>query len=292
MFDLCQCDVQDKETLAIFRNNLLRWQEILKGDDHHSIFYQLEDIIWNDSIYQSFNEARRISSEIKEFGNEIPDSIIVLLDQSYSNSQIMAIRRITDAHEWKPERAVYSIHSLMAEIKSRIDLFTRENYVCYDGLPFDGNGLEWPRDHDYHRRQAAFDKLAGTISQNRKREDRVSAENIDNISKEIKQAELIREYSNKYIAHAAAKNNRTGIDARLKDLTFHYLNESIKTIITAGKRLQLIIDCHLCTSLAVPQFDQFENWDKAIINKNGKEKLYAFWTKKAAYYDELDRMQP
>ena len=50
MIDICKCDVQDKESIAHFRYNILRWQEILAGKDLHSIYNQIQDLIWNWSM--------------------------------------------------------------------------------------------------------------------------------------------------------------------------------------------------------------------------------------------------
>ncbi len=43
--NLCDCDVDDKESLAIFRIKISNWQEILAGTDQHSIYNQIQDII-------------------------------------------------------------------------------------------------------------------------------------------------------------------------------------------------------------------------------------------------------
>ena len=65
MFDLWRADVQDKETLAIFRTKLLYLQKIFFGkgeeNDVHSIFNQYQELVWNDAVYRTYNEARRIS---------------------------------------------------------------------------------------------------------------------------------------------------------------------------------------------------------------------------------------
>ena len=36
--DICECDVEDKQNLALFRIKILEWQNILSGDDVHSIY--------------------------------------------------------------------------------------------------------------------------------------------------------------------------------------------------------------------------------------------------------------
>ncbi len=55
--DICECDVEDKQNLALFRIKILEWQNILSGDDVHSIYNQVQDLIWDDTVYRTFNKA-------------------------------------------------------------------------------------------------------------------------------------------------------------------------------------------------------------------------------------------
>lgn len=71
MKDICECDVRDKESLALFRSLMCKWQEVLAGEDRHSIFNQIQDLVWDDAVYRTFNEARRISIENRENGNQL-----------------------------------------------------------------------------------------------------------------------------------------------------------------------------------------------------------------------------
>ena len=289
MKNLCECDVEDKESLAVFRNKMRRWHQTLTGDDIHSIFNQIQDMIWNDTVYRTFNEARLLSEETNDPGTGLPGTIIELLDLSFLVSQTMAIRRLTDSHEWRPERSVYSLPSLVAEIKTSETLFTRENYVCYDGIPFEGEKLQHPQDKVHSSRNSIFDLLSCTDKDHRNRHDKINNKIFKEIQREISKADLIRTYTNKFVAHAAAPDNRRAIDPELKRLSLRFIEDSYKAIITVGKHLERLTGATLIVELAIPQFDQLNSWDKPPITSKDKEKLYFYWEKRAEIFEGWQR---
>ena len=164
----------DKESLAIFKVNIIKWQEMLTGNDQHSIYNQIQDIIWNDNVYRTFNEARRISAETNGSSTGLAGTLIELVDRMFVTHQSMAIRMLIDDYEWRPDRSVYSLPRLLKEIEQNKNLFTRENYICYDGLPFDGKNLSWKDELIYKDRQKKFDILSKKNESDRNREDNLS----------------------------------------------------------------------------------------------------------------------
>lgn len=280
MKDICECDVKDKESLAVFRYRIRRWHQILAGDDIHSIFNQIQDMIWNDTVYRTFNEARRLSEETNDPSTGLPGTVIELLDLSFLVSQVIAIRRLTDSHEWRPERSVHSLPSLVEEIKESKTLFTREHYVCWDGIPFEGGNLQYPEDLVHYSRNKIFDLLSGTNKDHRSRNDKINENVFKKIQCEISKTDIIRSYSNKFVAHAAAPDNRRKIEPELKRLSLQSIEESYKAIITVGKHLERLTGATLIVELPTPQYDQLDSWDKPPITSKDKERLYSYWNKR------------
>jgi hypothetical protein len=290
MKDICNCDVVDMEKLAIFRVNILKWQEILTGNDPHSIYNQIQEIIWDDNVYRTFNEARRISAETNDPSTGLAGTLIDLVDRMFVTHQSMAIRRLIDEHEWRPDRSVYSLPRLLKEIEQNKALFTRENYLCYDGLSFNGKGLTWQEELIYKDRQKKFDILSNTNETDRTREDKLSTNVFSKIKKLLNQAEKIRIYSNKFLAHAADPINRKKIDPLLKDITLQYFEDTYKKLITTGKYLERIVGKLLLTDFPTAQFDQLENWDKPMIISKDKKRLYDYWDKRSRMFDSWGRI--
>jgi hypothetical protein len=277
MKDICECDVRDKESLSLFRSLICKWQEVLAGEDRHSIFNQIKDLVWDDTVYRTFNEARQISIENRENGNQLPGTIIELIDKTFIVNQIMAIRRLSDQHAWSPERSVYSIPNLIKEIEQHLDFFTRENYLCYTGRPFCGNTLTYPEDMEHRGLNRDFDFLSGTKDDKRSRNDLLQEKIIEHMKEYIRETKTLRDYANKFFAHPVAPDNRRKIESKLKEITLNYIDSCYKSLIKVGKYLELIIQKVLVTEVATPQFDQLQYWEMPMINVDLKTQLYDFW---------------
>ena len=137
---------------------------------------------------------------------------------------ILAIRRLID-----PKKGVISLCRLVGDIKTNINLFTRENYVCFDGLPFDyaavqhkemlaraGEAFWWgdtwgPNAHGTSQMaHEQFDKLMGvSVGSRARREDRIPTSILTNTSG----ADELAKWSHSYLAHAAVPNKREEIGA-------------------------------------------------------------------------------
>ena len=135
---------------------------------------------------------------------------------------MLAIRRLLDR---RPD--VISLRRLLEDVSRWKGLFTREIYVCYDGLPYEPGdwqslpatvetqmfGIQAPGLSKYHRswvRHEAFDKLSGTEPDSRKRTDRIRDEICERIQSWIDNtpANRLVVLSHKFFAHAAAADSR------------------------------------------------------------------------------------
>ena len=291
MFDLCKADVQDKESLSIFRNKILDLQKIFiyGNDDIHSISNQYQEMIWNDTVYRTFNEARRISEITNSPNTGLPGTLIEMIDRNFFDTQAMAIRRLTDPHEFRPNRTVNSIPSIIEEIKSISGIFTRENYICYNGTPYDNSTLpEWPDQAKHEERNKQFDRIAVKFT-TRSRDDLLDIEILKKLEKELQDFDLIRAYTNKYVAHAAASGNRYKLIPELKKLTLQALEDSYRKIVAICKVLGDVLDVYFLAEIATPQFDQLENWNMPFVTKEDHLELYKYWESRREMFERWDR---
>ncbi|MCJ7793619.1 hypothetical protein MUP42_01660, partial [Candidatus Bathyarchaeota archaeon] len=286
MKDICNCDVEDKELLALFREKLKRWKTCLSDEkDCHSIENQLTNLFWDNSVYRTFNEARRLSKETNDPSTGLQGTIIDLLDRNFMDSQAIAIRRLTDVSSRNPDKEVYSLRRLIDEIRENANLYTRENYVCYDGISFD----EAPGDDHHVRysrcsRQTRYDYLSRKDRGSRSRDDKMSLTVFDAMKKEIeKDFEITKEvriYVNKWVAHAAATQNRKKHVQILDNISLHKLDECYQALMRIGNKIELLIDEFLLCSVATPVFDQLKNWDKPVVIEEDLKALREYWNKR------------
>lgn len=132
-----ECDVDDKDALAKYRAKRTDWLHMLVGDKQHSISTQISEMLWNDAVFRTVNEARRLA-RIGDYKSSARNfSIAHFMDQGWVAWQALAIRKLMEPAARQPEKQVISLRRVIDEITANRALITRENYVCHDGLPFD-----------------------------------------------------------------------------------------------------------------------------------------------------------
>ena len=280
MINICDCDVQDKEALAIFRAKRAIWNNWL-FEDSLSISNQITHMLWKDAIYRTFNEARRltINRESESLGFNGP--LLHLLDEGFLVSQVMAIRRLTDRNFYDPKKGVLSVPRLIDDMSANIDIFKRENYVSYDGSKYEGLSFEtdgidkwmpWKKKHEN------FDKLSKVSPQNRLRVDRVNKSVFIKLNKELKICENLRTYANKFIAHASDPIGRLKLTENQKKVTLDKLDQCYKAIIRVSSFIGVIVLYeHTLGRVPIPQYNHLENIEKPMVSQDDLENLHNYW---------------
>ena len=72
------------------------WIQHLCGDDRNSIFAQIYRMIWNAAVFEIINESRRVATVDSEGNKELNGMLHRFIDTCFFESQLMAIRRLTD----------------------------------------------------------------------------------------------------------------------------------------------------------------------------------------------------
>lgn len=283
MTNICDCDVQNKEALAIFRAKRANWNNWL-FEDSLSISNQIRYMLWKDAIFRTFNEARRMTINRESESLGFNGSLLHLLDEGFLVSQVMAIRRLTDRNFYDPKKGVLSVPRLIDDISSNIDIFTRENYVSYDGSKYEGLSIEtdgidkwipWKKKHEN------FDTLSNVSPQNRSRTDRVNKSVFIKLNKELKICENLRTYANKFIAHASDPIGRLKLTENQKKVTLNKLDQCYKTIIRVSSFIGVIVLYeHELGRVPTPQYNHLENIEKPMISQDDLENLHNYWHKR------------
>ncbi len=278
--DICACDVEDKEALAAFRGCRKRWYEWLFGDDQHSISKQITTIVWDDAIFRTLNEARRLSVEHPSSEKGFNADLLDLLDRSFVASQVMALRRLTDPGFHDPKKGVISLARLLAEIEVNSHLLTREHYICFDGTPFD-RPLDEPdqlrtlmREH-MHR---TFDLLSRKPATSRSRKDVVQMSLLREVSKTLEVCGDFREYANKFIAHAAAPSTTRQRVREETRITLDKFDLAYRAVVRAASFVGIgILFERSLGDVPTPQYDHLENLDKPMALPDDVDRLAEFW---------------
>jgi len=277
------CNVHDTLSLEKLQPLLRRWKIMLAGDDPHSVEQQMLTLAWDNAVYRCYNESLRIADRAKI---DTASTLADFIHRAFFAKQVMSIRRLLDYRRKKPGWEVYSIRTINSELKEHIDLFTRENYVCYDGTIYEASdhSNDWRQKLISDGRHLVFDTLSVAHGRTRSRNDSIAIELLNNMEVYLNKDELLRKYANKYLAHAAAPPTRQFFDPELSRITLNYIQRMYRILIWACKLLGKITDQLVLTEVAVPDYDQFTGWTNAILSDHSKSMMTKYWKKRANYF--------
>jgi hypothetical protein len=294
-YSLAQCDVpiERRSQLESYRSHRRRWISWLDTDEHHAIWTTLSQMVWTDVSFWTFRELAEGHEKTGEKTCLHNPLIVEQIVYGHVARQVLAIRRLMDKTS-----GVISLRRLITDLRSNWALFTRENYVCHDGLPYDyeavtlkefkeraGKGAFWaattgPGAHGTSRMaHEQFDRLAGNDPAKRTREDRLPRSLLETIEGwlEGSGAEVLAAYSHDYLAHAGGPNRRKQITDGL--VAADKISEAIRTLVRATEAVSayvLYAGGRLNGLVPVAQFDQFEHLDQPAVQRR-RNHPGAFW---------------
>lgn len=314
-YSIEQCDIQDKEKGEEFREKRLEWINWLEKDIN-SIFRQITSMVWDYALFRIVNKLREWASKQPDENVSFNNSVLRLFDVGFVTTQAVAIRRLIDKR-----KDVISLYALLEDIEKNIDLLTRENYVCYDGLPYDYESVRqeevgklifkkgvsgvrfvanegpegWAPSERTHK---YFDELSGVNPKKQKREkdDQVKIDILKFLEKQInecKEIKNITRYVNKFIAHSATPESRAGLTQEQMEITLNQLEICYKTIWQVAGYIssQLLFESGI-SGLPTPQFDHLENLDKSWATPAILKKAHEEWRKIEEEIEEWDTDLP
>ena len=301
-FSIPQCDIppERRAALASYRAKRSTWLSWLDNDEHHAIWDTISAMVWTDVSFRALTQFA-IDDETSCLGNPL---VAEQLINGHVATQVLAIRRLVDKRS-----DVISLRRLVKELRRNFNFFTRENYVCHDGLPYDyeatqmkemiaraGSGAFWgdtTGPNAYGTSQMAhnqFDKLTGIDPTKRSREDRLPVALLNTIERWLNDsgADDLAEWSHAYLAHAGDPVNRQRIAALL--VTTNKITQAIKSLARVTEAISanlLFAGGRMHSLMPTAQFDQFENLENPILRADAKDNAYQIWDKLSDERDEF-----
>ena len=247
-YTIAQCDVSPDKRAALesFRDKRRVWLSWIDADEHHAIWQVLSSMVWSDASFKTLTHFA-IDDEDSALNNSL---LAEALLAGHVANQVLAIRRLMDDRS----ADIISLRRLVKDLRRNFQLFTRENYVCFDGLPYDheavqreemqrmvGKGAFWgetsgPGAHGTSRMaHEQFDRLAAIDPAKRRREDQLPVSLLVTIEEWINKsdADELAQRSHAYLAHAGGPKARKRI-AELK-VTTGKITNAIKALARAAE---------------------------------------------------------
>ncbi len=291
-YTIDECDVSDKKSLEKFRDKHSEWMRWFGVDDENTIANQIYSMMWGDAAYRSLVEAYRFSLKDDPTAHE-NEMLSGLLYDGYLANQMLSITKLIDK-----DNRVISLGCLFDEIKANRHLFTRENFVSHDGLPYDYAKEEqksWERlvaenkpgevvsgpmpPYEISKSMhIAFDQISGIAPENRCRKDLIVDDIFENIERLFGDSAFgkIKTYRNKFIGHAASQKSRRKIQYPHHD----DLSRAHKAILNITRKVaEILPGAGIGNPVPIAQYDVFENLDKPLIPCAKMKEMREWWSK-------------
>lgn len=317
-FTVEDCDVVDKAGLAVYRAKRSEWLDLLNGTDDHAVWRQISAMLWNDAVFRMANESRRLSRKAGYPSSARNWSFAQFMDQGFVATQTLSIRKLMEKASKNPARQVVSLRRVLDDIKAHRHLFTRENYVAHDGLPYDpapikqahfdrmisrGSGVHrewidttgpraWSMSEQAHEK---FDQLSGVTSENRSRADRIRERVFEDVEAMLTESgwESIAEFGNKFVAHAADAHSRNTLLDGQNGFSLDTLAKCHRGICRAVAAIEgpiLWEGSH--GMMAIPQFNHLDNLSDPWLSPDDVEALSAFWDRHVETVEKWSEADP
>jgi hypothetical protein len=203
---------------------------------------------------------------------------------------------------------IISLRKLVKDVRRNFKIFTRENYVSFDGLPYDYAAVErqemmrhagerffWgetsgPKAHGTSRMaHEQFDKLTGISPADRRRDDSLSLSILTTIEGWLTEsgADELAKWSHNYLAHAGGPESRSRI-AELS-VTAQKIAHAIRMLARVTEAISayvLFAGGRSTALMPTAQYDVFEKLDQPVMPPDGKKDAVANWDTLAAECDQ------
>jgi hypothetical protein len=260
--------------------------------------------MWNDAAYRSLNEARRFASDEDPSASR-NGMLGEFLDRGYLSTQVLDICKITDNSPLSGPKAVISLRRLIDDMAENRHLLTRENFVSFDGLPYDYGAArdayyssltpqEMLKPHWVPMKgpqgwgmseivQGAFDQLSGVERSHRRRDDIMSEKVFKTLSSWLDAPifDTLRTHRNKYIGHAADAVSRQVQPLSRLGISLNEISEAQRIVIRVANGIGSTVLYHhgIGSPVPTPQFDVFENLNLPLVPEKYMQELSEWWDK-------------
>lgn len=265
------CDVLDKKSIKKFQAVYAELKPYYADDSENSVRTTIQSIAWYDSIYRTFNQGLKWTWKNKKQEN-LPGTIIEYMHIGYLNHVLINLRKLYEPKRRGP-RQVNSLPTIIKKIAAHIGLFTRENYVCYDGSPY-----EISNNAKVDLRHKVFDNLCGIKSiAERNRNNKLQKKIIDKLSEKVRLNKYIDIYVNQFMAHASSNKSEDEMKKAFSSVTLMKIQSQTRNAIWAINQIGKILDELIVTEVPSPQFDPMKNWENSIFDSRSKSALKNYW---------------
>ena len=299
----------------LFKEKFEEWENMLLGEDKHSIRNQIYDMIRDSAVFQCINESRKYAAKDDKGDIKQNKMIHYFINQSFFKTQMLSIRKLVDKDfnrvQQNKQCTVYSLYNLIEDMKKNSALLTRKNILAAHNLPYDYEKAmaDFDKNTDYTQgavivpREIGFskqiheqiDSMVGITADKRSPDDLLPDNILKQFDDKLASIKELCRYVNKYIAHSATPRSRIEIPDEIDGALGKVLNAHkiiCETASFIGNNLLFYVFGDFLSISRYGRFDQFdlfEYLDEPIASKETIEKLKEFWEKYRTETEQWNR---
>lgn len=212
------------QRLKLQTERIERWREAF-CDDTTGIHKMVQDLLWNYAAFQTTAQIVRLANELQDGEYPINQMLFNLIREGYWTSLTLGTRRLLDKGPLKGSKGVYSIRSVVKDVKACHHRLNREKYVeMVHHTEYDTqnllremdkelaatNGPVWgnPEIMKSNYAHQCFDELSGVAPPDRSRDDLIDLVIFDKIEARLVALESITDHVDTHVAHAGNMESR------------------------------------------------------------------------------------
>jgi hypothetical protein len=277
-------------------------------------------ICWNIATYEAIRASWR--TELAEDGDTLNVSPLLFhfITNDFAKGLCVDLRKLTEVGEIeKPlkneeDRSVYTLASLIADIKKYRKDLTRKRLFAARGVQYDLEDVQ-RRYREYQNQMlrsgqttfgvprdlwdivpinlhSTWDRLCGVSSGNRSAEDQISEAQLSFLEEGIASAHDAVEYIvNKHFVHAATRESMERAEVKKKQITISELQD---LVVRCGRLLNSLF--HILEGARMPflahaTWDKWEMWGKGWSppDHQGLEAAWRAWGERVEQLEPLFR---
>lgn len=290
-YGLEECDVPEvrRAALSEYRTFRRKCLEYIRGPIDNSVMNQVHDLAWHTAVFRTLNEARRLEPE-----RLVNGTLWELAAAGYTNLMSIGMQKLVDR-----DHRADSLWNLVTQVESRHELLSREEFVCYDGLPFDYETASESEvramSEELHK---AFDKLSGVSAAERRREDRIQPSVLAAVKEGLSHPAIERVcmLEIRRIAHADRLSESSG---PIPTAIYDDIDQALRQIVKMANLFSMALfhDAPFGPVVPAPEFDVLEALDQPWITTVNIPALHEYWRKLSDSMDvwanvEIERLLP
>jgi hypothetical protein len=268
------------------------WREAFVNDTT-GIHKTVQDLLWNYAAFQTTVQIVHLAGERQDEGPTLNQMLFNLMREGYWSSLLLGTRRLLDRGALKGPQGVYSIRSVVNDVKASRDWLNRKIYVeSVQGAEYDNQRLRLEMEKELaaakrpiwgnpelSKSNAAheyFDQLSGIYPSNRSCNDLIDPAIFDKIEARLASLDKISDHATTHVAHSGNVESRS-IKKVLESFDIQNAQATLKQLKEVSTLIGVWFANEGSAGLATFLGDQFEGLDQPVISSSDIQKLEEQW---------------